>query len=153
MLDEKESAGSAGGVRMMTLGEASDFCGGAMDSLGGVGAAQELGILEGGAGCGIDDGVGVVEDPLQVGNVGGGIGRRLWGKGNNHLCVEPNVCAGEDAVKAFNGFGPGADLMEIDLCFGWWWSWCRYSGSAIAACSCLGGRFAGGFQCASTTML
>ncbi len=81
MLDEKDSVvGSAVGVRMMTLDEASDFRGGVMDPLGGVGAAQELRILEGGAGCGIGDGVGVGEDPLQVGDVGGGIGRCWRGK-------------------------------------------------------------------------
>jgi hypothetical protein len=59
---------------------------------GGIVAVQELGILEGGAGHGIDDGVGVVEDPLKVVDVCGGIIRR-WGKCNNQQCVDTNVRA------------------------------------------------------------
>ena len=88
----------------MPLGEAPDLGCGAVYPFGGVVAAQELGVLEGGASCWIDDGVGVVEDPFEVGDVGGGIGRRWW-KSNNERCVAPKVCAGEDAVGAFGCFG------------------------------------------------
>ena len=60
----------------MPLGEASDLGCGAVDPFGGVVAAQELGVLEGSA-CGwVDDGVGVVKNPLEVGDVGGRIGCR-----------------------------------------------------------------------------
>ena len=147
VFDEKESVRPAVGVRMMSLGEASDFCCGAMYPLGGVSAAQELGILEGGAGCGIEDGVGVVEEPLVVGEVlGCGIGRR-WGKGNNERCVEIDVCAREDAVGACGCcFGAGAGLMGICGCRGGCCG-CRGIGSVVVVGGCMGGCGIG-FGCA-----
>ena len=57
------------------MGETADFEGGAVFPSGAVGSAEECGIFEGGAGLGVDDGIGV------VGEVGGGVGvvnNQLW---------------------------------------------------------------------------
>ena len=49
------------------MGESADFEGGAVFPFGAVGSAEESGILERGAGGGIDDGIGVVGDDGVVG--------------------------------------------------------------------------------------
>ena len=54
VLDEVHGVGPRSGVGETTLGEATNFEGGAVLPFGAVGSAKECGVFEGGAGCGVD---------------------------------------------------------------------------------------------------
>ncbi len=95
--NEEEGVGPIGGVWMVALGKTPNLSGGAVDLIRGVGAAQELWVLEGGACGGIDDGVSIVKEPFAVGDGDVGAGRRR--ESNNQRCGGVvKHCAGYDAV-------------------------------------------------------
>ena len=81
------------------MGEAADFGGCSVYPLGSIGAAQELRVLEGGAGGWVDHGVSVVDYPLEVGDGGA----RRWDRWerNNQRCGGIEEGAGDDTVGAW----------------------------------------------------
>jgi hypothetical protein len=71
MADVGHGIGAGGHVWENAFGEASEFIGGAVDPFVRVGSMDELGMFEGFAGGGINDGVGSVEFGIDIGNLCG----------------------------------------------------------------------------------
>ena len=122
VLDEVHGVGTGERSGEEALGEAADFEGGSVHPFGAVGALEEVGVFEDGAGVGVDDGEGEVGDDGVVGEAdSAGVVEGVWlgGVGDNQLWVGRENSGFDDAVGArarareIAGCGPGGMRIGV----------------------------------------